>query len=118
MIAGAAGRVYGSGVEEGADVAERMAQCRVAAGRPPAPTPSSAASRPRITRMVVDLPAPLGPTNPVTCPGADQKRDPIQGNGRSETLAEPSDFDGRFHANRRYEAQAIHCRHAGERSLS
>ena len=23
-----------------------------------------------MTRIVVDLPAPLGPTNPVTCPGA------------------------------------------------
>jgi len=32
--------------------------------------PASAASRPRMTRMVVDLPAPFGPTNPVTSPGA------------------------------------------------
>src|SRR3984885_8015123 len=32
--------------------------------------PSSTASRPRITRIVVDLPAPFGPTNPVTLPGA------------------------------------------------
>jgi len=31
--------------------------------------PSSAASRPRITRIVVDLPAPFGPTKPVTWPG-------------------------------------------------
>src|SRR3977135_2014330 len=31
--------------------------------------PSPGRSRPRITRIVVDLPAPLGPTNPVTCPG-------------------------------------------------
>src|SRR6266545_5277632 len=31
--------------------------------------PASAASSPRIRRMVVDLPAPLGPTNPVTRPG-------------------------------------------------
>ena len=39
-------------------------------GRPPtSAVPSSAASRPRITRIVVDLPAPLGPTNPVTWPG-------------------------------------------------
>src|SRR5215472_4928509 len=40
-------------------------------GRPPTSALlSSAASRPRITRIVVDFPAPLGPTNPVTCPGA------------------------------------------------
>lgn len=31
--------------------------------------PTSAASRPRITRFVADLLAPLGLTNPVTCPG-------------------------------------------------
>src|SRR4029077_21202283 len=31
--------------------------------------PSSAASRPRITRIVVDFPAPFGPTKPVTWPG-------------------------------------------------
>src|SRR5579863_3691834 len=31
--------------------------------------PASAASRPSMTRMVVDLPAPFGPTKPVTWPG-------------------------------------------------
>src|SRR3954469_24916645 len=31
--------------------------------------PSVGAARPRIIFMVVDLPAPLGPRNPVTCPG-------------------------------------------------
>ena len=31
--------------------------------------PASGTSRPRITRIVVDFPAPFGPTNPVTCPG-------------------------------------------------
>jgi hypothetical protein len=31
--------------------------------------PTSAGSRPRITRFVADLLAPLGLTNPVTCPG-------------------------------------------------
>src|SRR5579859_1281602 len=46
--------------------------CRsVRYGRPPTKAePASGASRPRITRIVVDLPAPLGPTKPVTCPGA------------------------------------------------
>src|ERR1700691_1055922 len=31
--------------------------------------PWSGASKPRMTRMVVDFPAPFGPTNPVTWPG-------------------------------------------------
>src|SRR5580698_9177883 len=31
--------------------------------------PASGASRPTTTRMVVDLPAPFGPTKPVTWPG-------------------------------------------------
>ena len=35
--------------------------------------PAVAASRPRISRMVVDLPAPLGPRNPVTRPGCTVK---------------------------------------------
>ncbi|GIE78746.1 hypothetical protein Aph02nite_46960 [Actinoplanes philippinensis] len=38
-------------------------------GRPPtSAAPASGRSSPRITRMVVDLPAPFGPMNPVTCP--------------------------------------------------
>src|SRR3984957_10120930 len=36
---------------------------------PTVAVPSSAASRPRMTRIVVDLPAPFGPTKPVTWPG-------------------------------------------------
>ena len=48
-----------------------------------------------MTRIVVDLPAPLGPTNPVTCPGCDGERHPVQGDGRPEPLAQPGDFDGR-----------------------
>jgi hypothetical protein len=31
--------------------------------------PESGRSSPMIIRMVVDLPAPLGPSNPVTLPG-------------------------------------------------
>src|SRR4051812_5546528 len=43
---------------------------RLRYGRPPTSAwPSSTASRPTITRIVVDLPAPFGPTKPVTCPG-------------------------------------------------
>ncbi len=48
----------------------RSGRRRVRYGTPPTRAfPSSAASRPRITRMVVDLPAPFGPTKPVTRPG-------------------------------------------------
>ena len=48
-----------------------LSGCRsVRYGWPPtSAVPSSAASRPRITRIVVDLPAPFGPTKPVTWPG-------------------------------------------------
>jgi len=39
-------------------------------GRPSTVTvPDDGASRPRISRMVVDLPAPFGPRKPVTMPG-------------------------------------------------
>src|SRR6185369_10194107 len=39
-------------------------------GRPSMVTrPAVGASSPRIILIVVDLPAPLGPRNPVTCPG-------------------------------------------------
>ena len=48
--------------------------------------------------MVVDLPAPLGPTKPVTCPGCDGEGHPVQGHGRPEPLAQAADFDGCFHA--------------------
>ncbi len=48
------------------------------------------ASRPRMTRMVVDLPAPLGPTKPVTCPGCDGERHAVQRQRRSEPLAQPA----------------------------
>src|SRR5690242_8941374 len=47
-----------------------LSGCRSAGyGCPPmSAVPSSAASRPRMTRIVVDLPAPFGPTKPVTWP--------------------------------------------------
>src|SRR5438105_3045695 len=35
--------------------------------------PASGASRPMISRMVVDLPAPFGPRKPVTCPAGTSK---------------------------------------------
>jgi len=43
---------------------------RVRYGRPLiSAVPASAASRPRMIRIVVDFPAPFGPTKPVTWPG-------------------------------------------------
>ena len=69
VVAGSPAGVHGSGVEQRADLGQRVTQRRGTAGRRPARRRSSGASSPRISRMVVDLPAPLGPTNPVTSPG-------------------------------------------------
>ena len=67
LAAGAAG-VLGGGVEQDADVASRVGDVvvEVAADRD---LPVVAGVRPAITRMVVVLPAPLGPRKPVTRPG-------------------------------------------------
>jgi hypothetical protein len=47
---------------------------QAAYGRPPIVTdPESGASRPRISRIVVDLPAPFGPRKPVTWPRGTMK---------------------------------------------
>ena len=92
---------------------QRVAQARGTGWPPISAVPSSAASRPRITRIVVDLPAPLGPTKPVTWPGRDREGHPVQGHGRPEPLAQAGDFDGRFHAgNARQPGRS--GRHAGE----
>ena len=47
--------------------------------------------------MVVDLPAPLGPTKPVTCPGVDGEGHAVEGRCRPEALAQAGDLDGGFH---------------------
>ena len=71
-------------VEQRADLAQRRPQRRY--GRPPtSAVPASGASRPRITRIVVDLPAPFGPTNPVTWPGCDGERQAVDGHGRARS---------------------------------
>jgi hypothetical protein len=68
VVAGAAPRVDGLGLEEGAHVAEREAEFPV--GVAVAVTcPEVGASSPTTIRMVVDFPAPLGPRKPVTSPG-------------------------------------------------
>ena len=67
------------------------------AARRPARCPRRRASRPRITRIVVDLPAPFGPTNPVTWPGGTVNDHPVQRQRRPEPLAQAGDFDRCFH---------------------
>ena len=48
----------------------RNGVCRAPYGCPAtSAVPDDGLSRPRIIRIVVDLPAPLGPRNPVTVPG-------------------------------------------------
>jgi hypothetical protein len=66
--AGAAAGVDGTGVQQGAHLVQGRG---VLAVRPPVDGHRSAggASSPRISRMVVDFPAPFGPRKPVTMPG-------------------------------------------------
>ena len=68
----AAAWVEGLGLEQRADLAEREPQV-VVAWPATLTVPWSAASRPRIRRMVVDLPDPFGPRKPVTTPGRTSK---------------------------------------------
>ena len=42
---------------------------------------------------MVDLPAPFGPTNPVTRPGLDGERQPVDGGGLAVALVQFVDFD-------------------------
>src|SRR5215471_17915197 len=52
--------------------------------------PSSAASRPRMMRMVVDLPAPFGPTKPVTWPGRTENDIPSSACAAPNRLRSPA----------------------------
>ena len=69
VVAGRALGVHGLGFEQGAHLGERGPDGRRSARPPTVADPAVGASSPRIIRMVVDLPAPLGPRNPVTMPG-------------------------------------------------
>ena len=60
------------GVEERADLTQRRGQDRGSACRRRT-SPASGASSPRIRRIVVDFPAPFGPTKPVTRPAVTSK---------------------------------------------
>ena len=68
MVVAAPAGVDVARVEQRADVAQRLRSERERAAVDGA-RPASGRSRPRIIRIVVDLPAPFGPTNPVTRPG-------------------------------------------------
>ncbi len=68
--------------------APRSGACRPGRCRP------STASRPRITRIVVDFPAPFGPTNPVISPPRHGERHVVQRDGRAVPLAQARYLDG------------------------
>ena len=57
------------------------------------PCPTSGASRPRIIRIVVDLPAPLGPRKPVTIAGADGEGEIVDGGLVAVALGQFVGFD-------------------------
>src|SRR6266699_2917443 len=77
--------------------------------------PSSGASSPRITRIVVDLPAPLGPTKPVTCPGWTQNVIPSSATVGPNLLRKPlTSIVASMPAT--VEKRGRCCRHAGEPS--
>ena len=79
VVARRAARVDGLGVEQRADLA-RAARAWSASGRPlTVARPDVGASRPRIMRIVVDLPAPFGPRKPVTMPGLDGEAEVVDG---------------------------------------
>src|SRR5664279_4173928 len=61
-------------------------------GSPPKSStwPPLARIRPRTTRIVVDLPAPLGPRKPWTSPGATSRSSPSRARNRPKVLVSPS----------------------------
>ena len=69
VVVRAAAAVHGLGVQQRADVLQRLLQLAGSACRRSAPSPLVGLSRPSIIRIVVDLPAPFGPRKPVTMPG-------------------------------------------------
>ena len=73
VVVGAAGGVEGLGVEQGADLAQRPPQLARNGLPLTRAVPDVGLSRPMIMRMVVDLPEPFGPRNPVTTPGVTSK---------------------------------------------
>ena len=72
MVAGAAAGLQCTGIEQRPDLEQRMLKRPVRPALTSA-VPESGRSSPRITRIVVDLPAPFGPAKPVTRPGSTVK---------------------------------------------
>ena len=62
----------GVGVEQRADLVQRVDDVLIPATSHDVP-PARRGSRPKIVRIVVVFPAPLGPRKPVTCPGRTTK---------------------------------------------
>jgi hypothetical protein len=69
-VAGGAAGLQRSGIQQRADVRQRLPEA-VVWPPPIRAVPASAASRPRMTRIVVDFPVPFGPTKPVTTMAGD-----------------------------------------------
>lgn len=75
VVAATAAGVQRGGVEQRAHL--QQGERREWYGRPPmSARPSSGVSRPSTALIVVDLPAPFGPTKPVICPGSTVKDSP------------------------------------------
>ena len=72
-LAAAAARMLGRGVEQHADPRGPGCRARGSGRSSTAELPASGSERPTSIRIVVVLPAPLGPRNPVTVPGSQRK---------------------------------------------
>ncbi len=103
VIAGAPPGMGRAGVEERADLARAGVRARGISSRSRAPRPCPAASSPRITRIVVDLPAPFGPTKPVTRPALNREREIVDRDRLPVSLREIAYFDRCVHAEARYD---------------
>ena len=95
VVVGRAAGVDRPRLEDRADLAQRRGVVAVGLAVDRRPSPSSARSRPRIMRIVVDLPAPFGPRKPVTMPGRTVKRQVVDGELVAVALREVADFDHR-----------------------
>src|SRR5690606_19669206 len=91
---------------------------RLRYGLPPtSASPSSGISRPRMTRIVVDLPAPFGPTKPVTRPGRTANVIPSSATFRPNRLRSPVTSIVAF-MPRSLGSAGVPGRHAAERSCA
>ena len=86
VVAGAAARVEGLGVEQGAHLAERPAQLGEGCAVDESRSPTSGTSRPRIMRMVVDLPEPFGPEEAGDDARGDGEAEVVDGDGLAVAL--------------------------------